>query len=375
MKATTLARFDSTFRNVITSNFPPQLTVPIYSLGRRYFLSQLKEDIPKKSITIPDDLVRTLWGITFRSPIFNAAGIFKEGDCYEMAAKQGAGAYLGGTGTWNSRPGNTKKGVYLPFVPYPKSGSSSNFMGLPNRGDAVTSVRVSQMEKILKTPIGWSVMASSDLKGEAQYRGLVNGMICYEDAGVDFIELNVSCPNVAHGKSEDLEKQISYVSENYLKRKNIPVIIKISNDKTIEELPYLLDLTFKYGFDGINIGNTSIKYDSIREKIHPDERKLFDYYTKTFNGGVSGRPLKEKSLELCTEAVKYIVNAKKSGKLSREFHVIRTGGIESWKDVMDSERAGIPLNQWFTGYLEGFAKKNGGHNVYKNLYEERNVKR
>jgi hypothetical protein len=50
---------------------------------------------------------------------------------------------------------------------------------------------------------------------------------------------------------------------------------------------------------------------------------------------------------------------------TQEFHVIRTGGIESKQDLEDSERAGISLNQWFTGYFENFARY--GHNVYKQM--------
>ena len=240
-------------------------------------------------------------------------------------------------------------------------------MGLPNKSDSITSEKVSKIKKIRGTPIGWSVMASPDLEGVAQNRGLVHGMILYERAGVDFIEWNVSCPNLNYKKCESLEYQLSYVEKNYLKtrKRNIPVIIKISNDKTTKELPYLLDLMFEKGFDGINIGGTSTQYDILRDKIHPDERKLFDYFTKTFKGGISGRPLKERSLELTARAVEYL----KAGGPSQEFHVIRTGGIENWNDIIESERVGVKLNQWFTGYFEDFSKY--GHDVYKKLYEQR----
>ena len=56
----------------------------------------------------------------------------------------------------------------------------------------------------------------------------------------------------------------------------------------------------------------------------------------------------------------------KSGSPSQEFHVIRTGGIETLQDIQDSERAGISLNQWFTGYFENFASH--GHKVYEELF-------
>jgi len=124
MKATTLASWESKLRPLI-AKLPPRTVISRYSSGRLAFLAKLKEDVPSETFIPPKELSRELWGIKFRSPIMNAAGIFKNGECYEMVARQGAGAYLGGTGTWNPRRGNEKEDIYLPFVPYPLSHSTS----------------------------------------------------------------------------------------------------------------------------------------------------------------------------------------------------------------------------------------------------------
>src|SRR3989344_5709514 len=107
MRATTLARWESRLRPLLTL-LPPRVVVSLYSRGRLDFLEKLKNEIPEDSYTPPTDMERILWGIHFRSPIMNAAGMFKNGECYELMVRQGVGAYLGGTGTWNSRPGNEK---------------------------------------------------------------------------------------------------------------------------------------------------------------------------------------------------------------------------------------------------------------------------
>jgi len=371
MKATTLANWESRIRPLLT-RFPPQIVVSEYSSGRLKFLNKLKHEVPDETFTPPENLARELWGIRFRTPIMNSAGMFKNGECYEMVAGQGVGAYLGGTGTWNKRRGNEKQGIYLPFVPYPKSHSSSNWLGLPNEGDEVNSQRAAQLETIADCPIGWSVMGSPDFQGEEKLRYLVESMRLYEKAGVDFIEINESCPNTTHGKpqDDDLANRLKYVKENFLDRRvlgrlprQVPVVVKFSNDTEVEQLPALLDLLFELGYDGVNFGNTSIAYDQRRERIDLSERKLFDFYTKTFGGGVSGRPLKETSLKLASLAVEYL----NSGKPSQEFHVIRTGGIETWQDIQDSEQAGISLNQWYTSYFENFARH--GHDLYRVLFE------
>ena len=366
MRATTLASWERKLRPLVT-RLPPQTVVSIYSSGRLNFLTKLKEEVPSESYAPPEDLNRELWGIRFRAPIMNSAGMFKNGECYEMVARQGAGAYLGGTGTWNPKRGNKKNGIYLPFVPYPKSHSASNWLGLPNDGDEVNSQRAQQLERIADTPIGWSIMGSPDFHGEEKLRYLVEGMRLYERAGVDFLEINESCPNTPHGRpqDDDMANRLTYVKENFLdqRTRRLPVVVKFSNDTEAEQLPALLDILFELGYDGVNFGNTSTAYDRRKEKLDPTERKLFDFYTQTFGGGVSGRPLRESSLELAGRAVEYV----RAGSPSQEFHVIRTGGIETWNDIQESERAGISLNQWYTGYFENFAKP--GHDVYRELFE------
>ncbi len=366
MKVTTLAKWERILRPFVTT-LPSSLAVSRYSSGRLGFLAKLKEEVPPETYLPPEGLARELWGIRFRAPLMNAAGMFKNGECYELVARQGAGAYLGGTGTWNPRRGNNYKEIYLPFVPYPRSHSASNWLGLPNEGDEINSQRATKLERIVDTPIGWSIMGSSDFQGEEKLKYLVEGMKLYDKAGVDFLEINESCPNTADGRpqDDDTTKSLIYVKEHFLEQRTrrLPVMVKFSTDTDVEQLPSLLDLLFSLGYDGVNFGNTSTAYTKRRDKIDPKERKLFDFFTQSFGGGVSGRPLLESSLELASRAVEYT----RVGPPSQEFHVIRTGGIETWRDIEDSERIGISLNQWYTGYFENFSKH--GHDVYKQLFE------
>ena len=362
MKAATISNWERKLRPLITK-LPPKIVVSKYSSGRLDFLDKLKLEIPSKPYSPPTDLSVELWGITFLSPIMNAAGMFKNGECYEMVAMQGAGAYLGGTGTWNPRIGNKKEGVHLPFAPYPNS--HSNWLGLPNDGDNVNSNRAAKLKKIL-IPIGWSIMGSPDLQGDDKLRYLVEGMRLYEKASVDFIEINESCPNTQHGRpqDDDLANRLNYIKQNFLDQRSrrLPVIVKFSNDTHREQVPNLMDLLFGFNFDGVNFGNTSTAYEKRRVNVVESERKLYDFFTQIFGGGISGRPLKESSLELAGTAAEYL----KSGSPSQEFHVIRTGGVETLQDIQESKRAGVLLNQWFTGYFEEFSKH--GHNVYRRLF-------
>ena len=88
---------------------------------------------------------------------------------------------------------------------------------------------------------------------------------------------------------------------------------------------------------------------------------MFNYFTNSFGGGVSGKNLKNISKNLCKLANDYLQNK----KLNKEFHIIRTGGIEDASDIIESEKIGIKLNQWYTGYFKNFGKY--GHSVYSEI--------
>lgn len=365
MRATTLARLEGTIRPLVT-RFPPRFVISQYSRGRHHFLKQLDQEELPAPYEPPAGWSRVLWGLRFRSPIMNAAGMFKNGECYALAAVQGAGAYLGGTGTWNPREGNVVEGVAQPFVSYPRSHAASNKLGLPNAGDGVNGRHALSLGRKEGFPLGWSVMASPDYEGEEKLGGLVKSMRAYERAGVNFLELNESCPNTGERPQDSgLTERLRYVQQHFLQDRNrkLPVVVKFSTDTDVRQVPELLDLLFTLGYDGVNFGNTSTNYEKRREHIDPRERKLFDHFISTFGGGVSGFPLQEDSLLLASSAVAYL----KRGGPSQEFHVIRTGGIETIEDLRSSERSGISMNQWFTGYFQGLAQH--GHQVYRRLLE------
>jgi dihydroorotate dehydrogenase len=364
-----LARLDGKMRPLM-ANLPPQLVSKIYSNSRALFLKSFTKDSFKSDFTPPEKFLKTLWGINFRAPLFNSAGVFKNGTGYEVVAAQGAGAYLAGTTTAIPRNGNIKNGIRHPFMPYPRSGAASNWMGLPNEGHDAVAARLLKIKKVDGCPVGASLSSAPELKDEEALETLVAGFKSYERANVDFLELNESCPNVAgHEKHDDsgldpaLIERLKYVSENFLKTRsrNLPLIVKFSNDTAHEQIPALLKILIELNFDGVNFGNTSTNYAEHRAKFAASETKMLDYFIKEFGGGLSGRILKTDSLKLATIAVEFL----KSEKPAHEFHVIRTGGIETAKDLLASEKAGISLNQWYTGYFEGFSKY--GHEVYKEV--------
>lgn len=361
-----LAKVEASVRPILTKHVSPRTVVALYSRSRPGFLKRLAESARQEALVPPVSLAKRLWGLEFRSPIGNAAGMFKNGEAYDLVASQGAGFYLAGTTTWNARTGNVKEGIVLPFAPYPRSGAASNWLGLPNDGDTVVAARLAAISRVQGCPIGASVMGSPDFEEEARVSHLIDGLQVYANAGVDFLEINESCPNTAHGHSQfaGLDQRLERIAKEFLgsRTRTLPVIVKFSNDTDTAKIPSLISLLLDLGFDGVNFGNSSVQYAQHQSYIDASERELFDFFTKSFGGGVTGRPLKSVSLELLTAAVTAI----KQHAPSREFHVIRTGGIESAEDVRISLAAGASLVQWYTGYFESYA--DAGNDLYKALY-------
>ena len=365
-------KFDGVFR-ALAYNAPGLSISRIYSPGRKIFIKMLSsQNVPP--VNLPEATSNKLWGIDFNCPVFNAAGMFKKAEGYYAMANQGAGAYLAGTTTSKPRLGNTIHGITHPFLPIPKSATAINWMGLPNEGHEVVSARIGKLERKKGCPIGISIATDPDLTGDEAIAGLLEGLNLYQAANVDFIEINESCPNVEHehgdldenGLDKSLIYRLDIISKKFLKNRNrkLPVILKFSNDTKDEHVAALVKLICDMGFDGVNFGNTSIQYQLAEDYIVESEKKKFRLFIDKIGGGVSGKPLKPLSLNLCKIAKQTV----DSTNVAQEFHIIRTGGIETIEDIEQSQQAGVSLNQWFSGYFDAFAKD--GNKVYFNMFSK-----
>ncbi len=364
MKATTLARIDHFLRPLATSLLPSSAVSKLYSRGRDSFLASFSTDVPPRFIP-PASAEVSLWGLTLQNSIGNAAGMFKNGEAYDVVAAQGAGMYMAGTTTGAPRSGNSKGSHRLPFMPYPSSAAASNWLGLPNKGHIAIAQKISSLDRIAGVPVAVSVMRDPGMEYTEAMKLLADGLRAYGEARVDIIEINESCPNAGHGASDwnDTVGRLRELAEmrSHTGVSSIPMVVKISPDTTDEAVSEMVAELIQLGFDGINIGNTSTQYENIKQFIRPRERALFSWFTQNFGGGVSGEPLRLRSLELASAAVR----AAQQQQGQHEFHVIRTGGISSAEDIIASQHAGVSFNQWYTGYFEAFGLV--GHDVYKQL--------
>ena len=116
--------------------------------------------------------------------------------------------------------------------------------------------------------------------------------------------------------------------------KYTPFLVKISPDVNNEDLDNICRNILKHKVDGVIATNTTIDRDGL--KI--DKNKLM----AIGNGGLSGKPLKEKS----TKVIRYLAD-----KSNKAFPIIGVGGIHSSEDAIEKLDAGAALVQLYTGFI------------------------
>ena len=101
--------------------------------------------------------------------------------------------------------------------------------------------------------------------------------------------------------------------------------------KVIISSPNIIEVSLKYELDGIIATNTTLSRNNIISKNDNIEK-----------GGVSGKPLKNKSNEI----ISYINN-----KSSNNFKIIGVGGVFTSDDVINKINMGASLVQVYTGWV------------------------
>lgn len=158
----------------------------------------------------------------------------------------------------------------------------------------------------------------------------------------------MSCPNVANlsclQNKEHLKKLLEGLidfrrGQNHYR----PILLKISPDLSDEQIDEMIEVLVENGLDGIVATNTTTSRQGL---LTPS-----DLVAEIGNGGLSGGPLTDRSLEM----VRYI-HKKTEGR----FPIIGVGGIMTEDDAVAMLDAGASLIEVYTGFIyngPGFAKR------------------
>jgi len=271
-------------------------------------------------------------GLDFPSRVGLAAGFDKNALFYKEFSAFGFGFIEIGTVTPKPQPGNPKPRSFR----LPKDKALINRMGFNNLGvhSAVEHLKNRPSGMIIGGNIGKNTLTPNN-------RAVEDYIYCFEELydHVDYFVVNVSCPNISDLSELQDQEMLEVILTRLIriragKSAKKPVLLKISPDLNTRQIDETLKIIKKTGIDGIVATNTTIS----RENLSTDPDKVLEIG----NGGLSGKPITDRS----TELIDYI--RKTAG---RDLPIIGVGGIMSEKDALDKIKAGADLIQLYTGFI------------------------
>ena len=273
------------------------------------------------------------FGLTFDGAFGLAAGFDKNAVAIRALGDLGFSHVEIGTVTALAQPGNDKPRLFR----LPLDRALINRMGFNNQGAAAVADRLGALRAkygqklpIIGVNIGKSKVTAVEDAAE-DYRTSARLLAPF----ADYLAVNVSSPNTPGLRSlqevSALRPILQAVIEESL---GLPVLVKIAPDLADEDIIAVADLALELGLAGVIATNTTIGREGLKT---PKER-----ITEIGAGGLSGAPLKERSL-----AVLRLLNGHLQGKIA----IVSVGGIETAAEARERLENGATLVQGYSGFI------------------------
>ena len=278
-----------------------------------------------------------VFGLAFPNPLGLAAGMDKFAAAIPIWKQLGFGfCELGGV-TWHTQPGNPQPRMFR----VPTDGAIINRMGFNNPGTeafAQTLAGWKTRGRWPNHPVGINLGKSKNTPLEEAAEDYANSFRALRDYA-DFFVINVSSPNTPGLRQlQDkaaLNEILAAVCEIQKSGSRQPaILVKVAPDLTFEALDEILELAAARSLSGIVASNTTIS------RPETSDAALKKIYSET--GGLSGKPLRERS----TEMIRHIFKQTRGG-----LPIIGVGGIFSADDAWEKIVAGAALLQIYTGLV------------------------
>ncbi len=279
-------------------------------------------------------LERELFGLKFPNPVGLAAGFDKDAKLYNELSDFGFGFIEIGTLTPKPQEGNPKKRLFR----LKEDQAIINRMGFNNMGvlEAVKNLKKNH-SVLIGGNIGKNKVTPNDMAAN-------DYLICFDALfdHVDYFVVNVSSPNTP-GLRELQDREPLTLLLKGLKKENSklagvkkvrekPILLKIAPDLTDEQLMDIIGIVKDTKIDGVIATNTTISRKNLSSSASLQQE----------TGGLSGRPLKDRS----TEVIRFLAE-----KSQKAFPIIGVGGIHSAEDALEKLDAGADLVQLWTGFI------------------------
>lgn len=275
----------------------------------------------------------TVFDLQFQHPVGLAAGLDKNAEYLDGLQKLGFSFIEVGTVTPRPQYGNPQPRLFR----IPQAEAIINRMGFNNKGIdvLVSNVQQSSYKGILGINIGKN-------KDTALHKAHEDYLYCLKKAYpyASYITINVSSPNTPELRQlQHVDFFGSLLNALFLQRqrleqmhqKHVPLLIKVSPDEENNTLKHMADLIMHYKIDGVIASNTTSNKEVLKP-IHAQHQ----------HGGLSGRPLRDRSLK-CVRILKQL--------LGNQVIIIGVGGIDSVASAEAQLTAGASLVQVYTGLV------------------------
>jgi dihydroorotate dehydrogenase len=271
-------------------------------------------------------LNREVFGLRFPNPIGLAAGFDKNGLALPAWEALGFGFIEVGTITAQGQPGNPRPRIFR----IPEMKALINRLGFNNEGVEKVAMRLGRLRQSSawpKIPVGINIGKSRIVPLEHAVADYLRSFQRLRELG-DYFVLNVSSPNTPDLRKLQEKAAIGELfQEIQQQNQGKPLLVKIAPDLTLDQLDQVLMLAEEYQLAGVVATNTTIDQQTVPEN-------------KRQTGGLSGRPLRARSLEMLSHI-----------KRHSSLPVISVGGIMNEDDAKERFDAGAELVQIYTGFV------------------------
>jgi dihydroorotate dehydrogenase len=268
-----------------------------------------------------------LFNKDLENPIGMAAGFDKNAEVYNSLFKLGFGFVEVGTITPLKQYGNPKPRVFRLI----EDEALINRLGFNNYGSKNVVDRIKSNKQIGLLGINIGPNKDSDNRLE----DYLHCFKIFHDVA-DYITINISSPNTEDLRSFHDQKKLNQLLEGIDKEKKylgskIPIAVKVSPDIDDQEIKKITEVLLSNNIEAVIISNTS---DSSRDSLNNIQKHQ--------KGGLSGKPIKEKSTKLINKFYKLL-----NGKIK----IIGCGGVDSGKSAYEKFLAGANYVQLYTGMV------------------------
>lgn len=272
-------------------------------------------------------------GLKFSGAFGLAAGFDKDAILIEALGDLGFSHVEIGTVTAKPQPGNPKPRLFRLV----SDRALINRMGFNNEGADAIAVRLSKLRSrrgsrlpIIGVNIGKSKVTPIE-DAVDDYRYSAKTLAAY----ADYLAVNVSSPNTPGLRSLQNVQALRPILKAVIEEsEGKPVLVKIAPDLADKDIIAVARLATELGLAGVIATNTTVS----RSGLSVSDSDVAEMGA----GGLSGAPLKARSLEV----LKLL-----KASLDEAQIIISVGGIETGAEALQRLHAGATLVQGYTGFV------------------------